>query len=172
MARPLNPSAPLPDHLRRYDITTIGLLLLAATVYLAYPHLWAFKWQLKAHTRFVPVPAVIVESTLRSTHEVETPDLEMYQPNIVFRYRVDGHDHESDRVYFGSGGWRDRAAAQAVVEQYPAGHRVTAYVDEDERTMAVLDRRRPDAGALLYLLPMTALSLAALSYGMHKRTRM
>ncbi|HZE91355.1 MAG TPA: DUF3592 domain-containing protein, partial [Rhizobacter sp.] len=116
--------------MRRYDVASVGLLLMAATVYLTYAHLWAFAWQLKAYTTFVPVPATIVESVVRSTGNPRSSEAEMFQPHIVFHYRLDGQDYESERHYFGGGGWRDRSAAEAVVARYPVRSQVMAYVDD------------------------------------------
>jgi len=157
--------------MRRYDVASVGLLLMAATVYLTYAHLWAFAWQLKAYTTFVPVPATIVESVVRSTGNPRSSEAEMFQPHIVFHYRLDGQDYESERHYFGGGGWRDRSAAEAVVARYPVRSQVMAYVDDDHRSMAVLDRRRPESGVLLYLLPITAISMSLLAYGLRKRIK-
>jgi uncharacterized protein DUF3592 len=165
-----NPTAPLSNHMRRYDIATVGLLLLAATVYFSYAHLRDFAWQLKAHMRFESVDAVIVESTVHSTgsHGAAT---ELYQPHVVYRYSLDGVDYNGERLYFGSGGWRDRHAAEAMIRGYPEGAHVTAYIDDEDRHMAVLDRRRPESGVLIYMLPLTAASVAAMVFGLRKHIK-
>jgi len=127
--------------MRRYDVASVGLLLMAATVYLTYAHLWAFAWQLKAYTTFVPVPATIVESVVRSTGNPRSSEAEMFQPHIVFHYRLDGQDYESERHYFGGGGWRDRSAAEAgLVERVGNGKR-QAFGSSDELWAFLTDRR-------------------------------
>jgi hypothetical protein len=167
-----NPTAPLPNHMRRYDIATVGLLLLAVTVYFSYAHLRDFAWQLKAHMEFEPVEAVIVESTVHSTgggHSVGQEEL--FQPHVVYRYELDRHEYRSERIFFGAGGWRDKQWAETLIRGYPEGAHVTAYIDDENRHMSVLDRRRPESGVLVYMLPLTAASVAAMVFGLRKHIR-
>lgn len=166
-----NPTAPLPNHMRRYDIATVGLLLLAATVYFSYAHLRDFAWQLKAHMQFEPVEAVVLESTVHSTASREPSREELFQAHVLYRYTLDGVDYRSDRIYFGAGGWRDRHTAEGLIRGYPEGAHVTAYIDNEFRHMSVLDRRKPASGVLVYMLPLTAASVAAMVFGLRKHIR-
>lgn len=62
-----------------------------------------------------------------------------YRPVVRYRYRVDGTDHEGERVSLGEYATEDRADAEAVVATYPVGRKVSVYHAPEAPETAVLE---------------------------------
>ncbi len=83
------------------------------------------------------VPATVVSSQVRA-HSGD--DGTTYSVEVVYRYETGGRELHSDRYHFLSGsssGYKNKAA---IVERYPEGAEVTAWVDPDNPGSAVLSR--------------------------------
>jgi hypothetical protein len=156
---------------RRYDIAVGGFVILIAAFYFTYAALGSYVRQSQAHSSFIPVGATIVEASVRSSSSTAAAHGESFSPRIVYRYNVGGKAYQSDRYFFAGDGWRDAASAQAVVARFPAGSSVHVYVDKADPTQAVIDRSKPRLGVLLYLLPIAALGMGVLAYGLRGRKK-
>jgi hypothetical protein len=156
---------------RRYDIAVGGFVILIAAFYFTYAALGSYVRQSQAHSSFIPVGATIVEASVRSSSSTAAAHGESFSPRIVYRYNVGGKAYQSDRYFFAGDGWRDAASAQAVVARFPAGSSVHVYVDKADPTQAVIDRSKPRLGVLLYLLPIAALGIGVLAYGLRGRKK-
>lgn len=154
---------------RRYDIAVGGLVILIAAFYFIYAALGSYVRQSQAHSSFIPVGATVLEASVRSNGSTAAAHGESFAPRIVYRYNVGGKAYQSDRYFFAGDGWRDAASAQAVVARFPPGSPVHVYVDKADPAQAVIDRSKPRLGVLLYLLPIAALGLGVLAYGLRKR---
>ncbi|CAN7285659.1 MULTISPECIES: DUF3592 domain-containing protein [unclassified Variovorax] len=154
---------------RRYDIAVGGLVILIAAFYFIYAALGSYVRQSQAHSSFIPVGATVVEASVRSSGSTAATHGESFSPRIVYRYNMGGKAYQSDRYFFAGDGWRDAASVEAVVARFPVGSSVHVYVDKADPTQAVIDRSKPRLGVLLYLLPIAALGLGFLAYGLRKR---
>ena len=162
---------PEPDTPRRSrpEIVVAGVLVLAAAAYFLVAALSAFVWQWRAHGSFVPVQATVVSATVYTRDGDRTAHGPSYRPHVVYSYQRDGVDYRSDRYFFSGPGWADADAAAATVARFVPGTVVEAYVDAADPQRAVLDRSRPQAGALLFLVPWAAAGAALVVYGARAR---
>jgi hypothetical protein len=83
------------------------------------------------------VPCEILASGVRS-HSGDDGDT--YSVEALYRYQVDGRQHQSNRYQFlggSSSGYESKAAA---VEKIPAGATITCYVNPDDPFDAVIER--------------------------------
>ena len=95
------------------------------------------------------VPATVVSSNVR-THRGEDTS---YSVNILYAYTVDGREYRSNRYNFMGGSSSRHAAKRAIVDRHPPGTRITAYVNPDDPTDAVIERGLK-AEMLLLLVPL------------------
>lgn len=75
-----------------------------------------------------------------------------YLPNVTYEYRYDGVEYSSDDVYPGSfsASYDVRSEAEAVVDRYPGGEVVTAYVDPSSPGDAFL-RKETSSGPFAFI---------------------
>ena len=163
------PKTSQPAASRRPEIVVAGVLVLAAAGYFLVAALSAFVWQWRAHSRFVPVQATVVSATVYTRGGDRTSHGSSFRPHVVYRYERDGMGYRSDRYFFTGPGWADADAAAATVSRFAPGTVVEAYVDAADPQRAVLDRSRPRAGALLFLVPLAAAGVALVVYGARSR---
>ena len=83
---------------------------------------------------------------------------ELYKADLVFSYEYDGKRYESSRFRFVYPFTNDRNSAERSVAQHPAGSVVLCYVNPQDPTQAVLDRRI-SAYNLIVLLPAAIAAL-------------
>lgn len=126
----------------------LAVALLLADAYFA--HMWLE--QRRARREFVPVPAVVLSSMVARHEENDGPS---YRPEVTYRYEVQGRSHVGHDLSVWRGFSSDRAGAEALVARHPVGAEVTAYVDPQDPSRALLD---PSASrlpwmALLVLVP-------------------
>jgi hypothetical protein len=80
--------------------------------------------------------------------------LTWYRPEIRYEYRLGNHRYESDRIDFAPPLERsrlfDRKVADGMVSRYPAGQRLTVYVDAAHPDLATLDRG--EASIVVFLI--------------------
>jgi hypothetical protein len=82
-------------------------------------------------------PCTIVRSTVRSW---STDDGTSYRPDVLYEYTAYGRTWRSNRVTFFSALSTGRDEARAVCDRYPAGARVTAWVDRNDPPRSALER--------------------------------
>jgi len=96
------------------------------------------------------VPATVVSSQVRSH---SSDDGTTYSIDVVYRYTVDGLEFHSDRYHFLTGSSSGYDGKREVVDRYPPGAEVTAWVDPENPGSAVLTREF-SAEWLFGLLPL------------------
>ena len=107
--------------------------------------------------RWQPTPCVVLTS---GVEESSDSDGTTYRVAVSFTYTVSGIRYQSDRYDFMgaySSGYDGKAE---VVARYPPGTEATCYVDPDEPSQAVFDRRIKPV-YLLALLPLLFLGAGA-----------
>ena len=105
-------------------------------------------------------PCAIVSSRL-----VESPDPadQLYTPDIVFSYVVEGQVYRSDRISFsGVKAYVPEKNAQASLAPYPSGGRTICYYDPEDPGRAVLD---PGISMGSFGLGLLGLVLTAMGVG-------
>ena len=80
------------------------------------------------------VPAQVVSSELG--FRVDSDNNRFVDPDVTFRYDIDGKTYTGDRVSFGSG---DAAWSQARVNAYPVGQVIDVRINPDDPTDAVIE---------------------------------
>ncbi|MCU4743642.1 DUF3592 domain-containing protein [Natronoglomus mannanivorans] len=98
--------------------------------------------------------AIEVEATIVETDiDRQTGDGTRYYPAIEFEYRYDGTTYSSSNLNPADSrsSHSTRSSAQSVVDQYPEGDTVTAYVPPSEPEGAFLEADR-SSGPYLFLL--------------------
>ena len=96
-----------------------------------------------------PVPATVVSSNVRSHSGEDTS----YSVNILYAYAVGGREYRSNRYNFMGGSSSGYQGKREIVDRHPPGTRVTAYVNPDDPTEAVIERG-VTPGMLLLLAPL------------------
>ena len=134
----------------------VGLIAMVvgslACFYLVYQ-----PWSLAtAAERWMEVPCAIVSSRMIEVGNADGPD--SYVPDIRYSYEIDAKIYESSRVFLVSWG-RDETTVKRLLGRYPVGSSASAFVNPDDPTEAVLDRRF----RLSWIFPL--LSLCFLVFG-------
>ena len=93
-----------------------------------------FALQVEASRTWPQVPAQVVSSELG--FRVDSDNNRFVDPDVTFRYDIDGKTYTGDRVSFGSG---DAAWSQARVNAYPVGQVIDVRINPDDPTDAVIE---------------------------------
>lgn len=104
------------------------------------------------------VPCEVLESRV-ATHPGDESDT--YSVEVRYRYTVDGRDYTSDRYHFFVGSTSGYEGKARVVERLPPGTRTVCWVDPDDPSEAVLERRF----TLEYLFGLIPLVFVAVGAG-------
>lgn len=113
---------------------------------------------------WVETPAVVESSTIRSW---STDDGTTHRADVLYGYEADGRRWLSNRRDFFTMSSSDYSGCREVVESYPEGHVTTCFVDPNDPSQSVLDRRlRPVH--LIGLFPLFFL-VAGLALVAHSR---
>ncbi len=83
---------------------------------------------------------VIIETNIYQEYDSEDEEYS-YEPNITYRYVVDGAQYESDRIGFFSKSYDTQAEAQEVIDSYRQTSNVEVIYNPDNPEKAVLERR-------------------------------
>jgi len=102
-------------------------------------------------------PCTIVSSELQS-HSGD--DGTTYSVHIVYRYTVNGREHQSDRYEFMGGSSGGHDGKQKVVNRYPPGKQTDCYVNPSDPDDAVLQRDFTPM-MLLGLIPLIFVAVGA-----------
>jgi hypothetical protein len=108
--------------------------------------------------KWTPTPCVVVSSRV-GTHTGK--DSTTYSVDIFYRYTVAGREYRGDRYNAVGGSSSGYSGKAKIVARYPAGARVTCYVNPANPAEALL-KPGADAGVLLGLLPMVFLGAGLL----------
>jgi len=142
-----------PSRPTRMTRVLASLALLAAAV-----NAFLIAAQERRLATWQPAAAVVTESgerTYRTTRGGSSRAV-----RIRYRYRADGREHESDRIY--PGPWSTTAGdSEELRARFPAGSAVTAFVDPDDPARAFLVPFRsflPYLAVLLVAAPLGALA--------------
>lgn len=92
-------------------------------------------------------PCTILASGVEETGNDSDP----YQPSIHFVYQIDGRDYEGRKVFKGDTSTSSYDKARRPSDRYPPGSRVTCRVNPDIPGDAVLERRLPWIGLVVFL---------------------
>ena len=93
------------------------------------------------------VPCTILASGVEETGDDSDP----YQPSIHFEYRIDGRDYEGRKVSRGDTSTSSYDKARRPADRHPPGSRTTCRVNPDIPGDAVLERRLPWIGLVVFL---------------------
>jgi len=107
---------------------------------------------------------VTAEITDTGVEQVQKPSRgrEAYVPTVTFRYRFQGTDYTSDRIFpkRSQPEYNDRSTAESRLAPYRIGDCVTAYVDPDDPGAAFLENSRSGkpVGAIVFGLALSLFS--------------
>jgi hypothetical protein len=95
-----------------------------------------------------------------------------YAVDLLYRYRIAGHEYRSNRYDLIGGTSSGRKGKAAVVKVHPPGTKFTVFVDPDQPWRAVV-KRSPGWWALfaLFPLPFMAIGVGGLWWFFRKRTK-
>ena len=126
----------------------------------------------EARGHWEQVPAIVTASKVDISRGSDSTS---YTPRIHFRYLLDGRDYTGKNYSFLKGFSAGERYADRVVESYPRGAEVTAYVDPKDPSRAVLsvDGSAFPKLALIFLAPFhcVAFGLLAAAFGASRRRK-
>ena len=114
-----------------------GLFFVMGALFTAF--MLAETWKQFAPWLWPATDCTILSSGVTETGDDENP----YQSLVHYRYSVDGHIHEGDRLWRTDGGTASYDRARDRAARYRPGDRATCRVSPDHPTLAVLERRVP-----------------------------
>lgn len=147
-ARPLSSTAVAADRGAWFILVffslflLIGLAVTATMAGQAADYLTVGTWD--------SIPATVVASRLR---EHSGDDGTTYSADVLYAYQVDGREYRSNRYAVFGGSSSGRKGKYELLNRYPAGARVTAYVNPHDPSEAVLERGLT-VQAFLLLIPL------------------
>lgn len=119
----------------------------------------------EARSSWPTVKATILSSEVEAT---STSDGTSYSAKVRYAYEVDGRPHEGDRVRLGTPMSFGSGHAERVVDRFPAGAEVRAWVDPDDPTRAALDVEGMAAAPFMFvfLTPFHCVGLVCIFMGL------
>jgi hypothetical protein len=94
---------------------------------------------------WIPVPGRVVRSSIVWSGEG-------YQPDIAYRYVIDGIEYESSSVSPGASETSFRSLARKRAARYPEGANVIVYVNPGSPSAALLETQMPQLGLLAFFV--------------------
>lgn len=102
------------------------------------------------------MPASVVQSVELEEHRGRR-GRRVWRPRVVIEYRYGGRTGYADHLYFGGAKKFPRAEAEAVVEPYQVGDPARVWLDPDDPTDAIIERRFDDGNRVWTpMLPLVA----------------
>lgn len=130
---------------------------------LVWLELWAWRDSIEPHIALVRRLPIAAEILNHSIEESGVGEQGSAYPHATYRYVVDGRDYQSSVIWppqfvDESGesyapqfdGPNRRQLAQALLDQFPIGQTVTAWVDSKDPTAAMLVQQRPSFAPFLW----------------------
>ncbi|MFT5466865.1 MAG: hypothetical protein ACI8UO_001966 [Verrucomicrobiales bacterium] len=102
-------------------------------------YLWASYQKAKAMHGWTETQAEVLVSEIRNWKSTEYTIVE-FKPVVRYRYEFQGQTFESEQFKVADGPTGNRDRARERIEPYPVGSTVTAWVNPDKPTIAVLKR--------------------------------
>jgi len=116
------------------------------------------------------VPATVVSSRVRSHSSGEGTT---YSVDVLYHYEINGREYRANRYGFMRGSSSGYDGKRAVVNRFPPGARVTAFVNPSDPADAVLERGfTPDMLFLLIPGVFLAIGLVGLVYSIRRAARL
>ncbi len=114
--------------------------------------------------RWPTVEGKVVKSTLEMTDSGGDYPVDLFSPNIEYKYSVAGVSNTSRRVALADINPGSRAKAETIIKQYRPGMTVRVYVSPQDPDVTILmpGLRWPLAGKLLFGLVMLGAGVAML----------
>ncbi|MBN2683793.1 MAG: DUF3592 domain-containing protein [Pontiellaceae bacterium] len=113
------------------------------------------------------VPATVVSSKVKSHSDDDGTTYSVY---IAYRYEIDGTEYYGDRYGLtdvSSSGYDPKAA---IVQQYPVGHEFSVYVDPNEPSESLINRKASLSLLFcLFPLPFIGMGLFVLIHGLRNK---
>ena len=135
----------------------VGLIFVAIGAGLVVPLFGLPALRLAESLSWSPTPCTVVASRLRSW---STDDGTSYRADVMYEYAAGGRSWRSNRVDFFAILSSGRDDARSTLDRYPSGAEAVCFVDADEPSRSVLERRlRPIH--FLGLLPLLFLVAGA-----------
>jgi hypothetical protein len=115
-----------------------------------------------AAARWSEGSCTIVTSAAGTQAPTEPAGETLYRVFVRFTYQVGGRSYESTRYRFVNPFVNDQAKVEAAARAYPVGATVPCFIDPNDATQAVLDRKHSPF-ALAALLPAAFVALGTWS---------
>lgn len=77
-----------------------------------------------------------------------------YEPAITYRYSLEGHSYEGNRFTIAPAATQDRDTVAALVASHPVGAEITAWVNPEEPSEAVISRSDEGQSLVLVIIGM------------------
>ena len=117
----------------------LAVVVAAAAVYCAHLTIEAIGEHLHVRQTYQPCQGtLIVCSTRKHAVRLRRNVLHCYEPEVSYRYTVNGKDYSATRFATGEMTWWDRQEAWNAVAELNAGGRLTVYYDPNGPASAVL----------------------------------
>lgn len=113
--------------------------------------------QWRANHRFLETTALVLQKRLS---ERQAEDSQLYRPEILLRYTVDGSEYEQWAYHDASGGYSSgREARQAILDRYDLGGKYQAWYDPQDPQAICLSRGYDWLAWTMLLVPLTFISV-------------
>lgn len=108
----------------------------------------------------------IVKSEILSYHERSSSaaSIELFRPDIVYRYAVDGREHESDRIEVSRLSSSDLAKAEATCARYPVGLEIDLSYNPRAEEQSIIEFDPKAVKTILFVSFGMGLGLIAFSF--------
>ena len=148
-----------------YDPTSLMVIagMIAAGVAAIAGGAWAWWHRVKSAEAAADWPSV--DGEVRSVEVIHIPDSDgdLYEPRVLYRYRVQGAIRDGRRLRIGATTqFADRLAADIAVRPYRAGDRVKVYYDPARPDRSVLEPVPSATGLMQWWIMGVFLILAAI----------
>lgn len=100
---------------------------------------------------------IVVSEVREGFEEVAGKHMYMHSPQIIYRYEVDGLQHESAELDAVTVSSSSRDAAEAATRKYPVGSEIEVFYDPARPSKSIVAGARMSAGLLIVALLFSAL---------------
>ncbi|MFH1299426.1 MAG: DUF3592 domain-containing protein [Planctomycetota bacterium] len=123
----------------RMFVLCLGVVFLSTGFLVTYLLGLPLIEQAKASKNWPTTEGVVLNSKV-VTHRSSNSSSSTYSAKVIYRYQVEGQNHEGKTVWFGSDlSTSNRSLAEETVGKYPNDKKVTVYYDPQDPAAAVLE---------------------------------